>query len=193
MDAYIGLITLFAGNFAPAGWAFCQGQILNVSQYQAVFAILGTQYGGNGQTTFALPNLASRVPIGFGQGPGLSQYTIGEIGGVEETTLTVSNLATHTHTVAATGAAIQAGNGMGVTTDPTGNYLVNAGDGVSATYPSYAPQGSAGTLANLAGPTVNLSGLAVSSTGSSTPVKTLPPFLAMNFIICLQGLYPTRS
>src|SRR3954465_13916452 len=96
---FIGQISLFGGNFAPRGWAFCKGQLLAISQNTALFSILGTTYGGNGQTTFALPDLRGRVPIHFGQGPGLSSYALGETGGAETTTLTVNELPAHTHAV----------------------------------------------------------------------------------------------
>src|SRR5262245_42833413 len=97
MDSFIGSIILFAGNFAPRGWAFCQGQILSIAQNTALFSILGTTYGGNGQTTFALPDLRGRVPIGTGQGPGLSNIDLGEQSGSENVTLLASNMPPHTH------------------------------------------------------------------------------------------------
>lgn len=97
--AYIGEIRMFAGNFAPYGWAFCQGQTLPISQYQAVFSLLGTFYGGDGTSTFALPDLRGRVPLSFGQGPGLSSYTLGQESGTESVTATVATLPAHTHTI----------------------------------------------------------------------------------------------
>jgi microcystin-dependent protein len=97
MEPFIGQIMLFAGNFAPRGWALCNGQLLAIAQYSALFSILGTTYGGNGQTTFALPDLRGRAPIHFGQGPGLSNYDLGQHGGAESVTLTPANLPPHTH------------------------------------------------------------------------------------------------
>src|SRR5689334_24076195 len=96
-EPFLAEIVLFAGNFAPRGWAFCWGQILSIAQNTALFSLLGTTYGGNGQTTFALPNLASRFPIGAGQGPGLSNYTLGQLAGTESTTLTINNMPAHNH------------------------------------------------------------------------------------------------
>src|SRR5436305_2548610 len=98
-DAYIGEIRMFAGNFAPRGWATCDGQILPIAQNTALFSLLGTQYGGNGQTTFALPDLRGRVPIHYGQGPGLSPYDIGEAAGTETITLTQNEIPAHSHTL----------------------------------------------------------------------------------------------
>ena len=98
MDEFIAIIKMFGGNFAPRGWAFCNGQILSIAQNTALFSLLGTTFGGNGQTTFALPDMRSRVPIHPGQGPGLSSYSLGQAAGTESITLTVNNLATHFHT-----------------------------------------------------------------------------------------------
>ena len=97
MDEYLGMIKIFAGNFAPRGWAFCSGQILSIHQNTALFSLLGTTYGGNGQTTFALPDLRGRAPIAFGQGPDLSSYALGETGGVEKVTLLTTEIPAHTH------------------------------------------------------------------------------------------------
>src|SRR5215213_5859350 len=96
-DPYIGEIRMFAGNFAPRGWALCNGQLLSISQNTALFSLLGTMYGGNGQTTFALPDLRGRVPLHFGQGPGLSNYVEGEVGGTETVTLTTGEMPSHNH------------------------------------------------------------------------------------------------
>ncbi|MEN9798594.1 MAG: hypothetical protein RL653_2290, partial [Pseudomonadota bacterium] len=97
MDPFLGEIKLFAGNFAPTGWAFCHGQLLPIAQNSALFSLLGTTYGGNGQTTFALPDLRGRIPVGFGQGPGLTNRNLGDMSGVESVTLQVSNLPQHAH------------------------------------------------------------------------------------------------
>src|ERR1700761_4579341 len=129
-DPFLGQIMIFGGNFTPYGWAFCQGQLLNISQYSALYALLGTMYGGNGSTTFGLPDLRSRVAIGFGQGPGLSNYVQGQLGGMETVTLNINQMPSHNHTFNPTGSTVnvQAGNGFGTTATPTGNYLTNAGD-----------------------------------------------------------------
>src|SRR6478672_10112699 len=97
-EPFLAEIIMFAGNFAPRGWAFCQGQILSIAQNTALFSLLGTTYGGNGQTTFALPDLRGRVPVGTGQGPGLSNYDLGQVSGSESVTLTVSQMPAHNHT-----------------------------------------------------------------------------------------------
>src|SRR6187551_576055 len=120
MESFIASIILFAGNFAPRGWAFCQGQILSIAQNTALFSILGTTFGGNGQTTFALPDLRGRVPMHWGQGPGLTNRTLGEIGGTENVTLTVNNLPSHTHVSTLT-AAQPSSNLAGNADSPNGN------------------------------------------------------------------------
>src|SRR6478752_7772156 len=108
---FVGEIRMFGGNFAPAGWAFCNGQVLPISENDVLFNLIGTTYGGDGQETFALPNLQSRVPIHMGQGPGLSSYTIGEMGGTETVTLTTNQIPAHNHVPAAN-------NGTGTSTNP---------------------------------------------------------------------------
>src|SRR5687767_4324920 len=97
MDEFIGIVKIFAGNFAPRGWMFCQGQLLSIAQNTALFSILGTTYGGNGQTTFALPDLRGRVPVGVGQGPGLPSMSLGEMSGATSATMTIQNMPAHTH------------------------------------------------------------------------------------------------
>ena len=120
MDPLLASIILFAGNFAPRGFYLCQGQILSIAQNTALFSLLGTTYGGDGRTTFALPDLRGRVPVGQGQGPGLSNYDLGEVSGTESTTLLVTNLPQHNHPLIATSEA-------GSTSDPTGAFLGNTG------------------------------------------------------------------
>ncbi|WBO86756.1 phage tail protein [Hymenobacter yonginensis] len=180
MDEYLGIIKLFAGNFAPRGWALCNGQLLSITQNTALFSILGTVYGGDGQTTFALPNLQSRVPVGAGQGAGLSFYSQGELGGTETVTLTLGQMPAHSHGLNASTAA-------GTTDVPTGNVLAQpagaTGSGDSVTVTSYAT----GTATTALNPT------SVSASGSSQPHENRPPFLAMNYIICTEGLFPSRS
>ncbi len=165
-EPFLGSILLFAGNFAPSGWAMCNGQILPISQNTALFSILGTTYGGNGQTTFALPDLRSRVPVGFGQGVGLSPYSEGQTGGVESITLTTNQIPGHQHLQPAS-------NADEGTNRP--NSAVPAKGGVYAT----ASDGSA--LA----PT--------SSAGGGQAHENRQPFLAMNYIIALEGIFPSRN
>ena len=167
---FIGEIILFAGNFAPRNWAFCNGQLLSISQNTALFSILGTTYGGNGQTTFALPDLRSRVPVHAGQGPGLSSYALGQVGGEETTTLTVNQMPAHAHT-----ATNPAAN-----TDPTSNRP--AASLAPARGGAYGPT----PAAQLAGPTV-------APTGGSQPHSNLQPHLTLNYIIALFGIFPSRN
>lgn len=166
-NPFIGSIAMFAGNFAPTGWALCDGQILPINQNTALFSILGTQYGGNGTTNFALPDLQSRVPVHVGQGTGLSPYAIGQAGGVESVALTEAQLPAHSHTANAGGAQ---------TTNSPSN-AVPAQNGAYAT----------GT------PSTTMSADAIGSTGSNEAHTNVQPYLAINFIIALEGIFPPRS
>jgi len=172
MEAFIGSIIMFGGNFAPRGWALCNGQILSISQNTALFSILGTTYGGDGVQTFALPNLQSRMPMHAGNGPGLSPRTIGQTGGAETTTLTINNLPAHNH-------LINVKSDTGNSNTPTNNN--SAGDGDATATP----------FANKADSTMAAS--TVSMTGGSQPVATESPFVVVNFIIALQGIFPSRN
>jgi microcystin-dependent protein len=165
-NPFLGSIILFAGNFAPRGWAFCNGQILSISQNTALFSLLGTTYGGNGQTTFALPDLRGRVPNHSGQGPGLSSYDLGQNGGEEFVTLTLSQLPAHTHSQPAT-------NGEQTTNRP--NAALPAHGGV------YSNETDGSTLH----PTT--------PAGSGQPHDNLSPYLTLNYIIALEGIYPSRN
>jgi len=168
-DPFIGEIRIVGFNFAPQGWAFCQGQLLSIAQYSALFSLLGTTYGGDGQVTFALPDLRGRLPMGMGNGPGLTPRTQGEESGAEKVTLSSSNLPAHTHPLFGTTA-----NG-GVDT-PT-NELLGAGTSIYGTGPLTPMSPSA------IGPNM----------GGGLPVPTLPPYLVLNFIIALVGIYPSRT
>ena len=157
----------------------CQGQLLSVQQYTALFAILGTTYGGNGQTTFGLPDLRGRAPIGFGQGPGLSSYTLGQTTGKETVSLTIDNMPAHNHPI--TGKVqIQANDSSADADGPIGAYLGTPG----------SPIYSSSQNSFIADPVVTL-GTAVM--GNGYPVSTLQPVMAVNYIICLQGLFPSRD
>ncbi len=174
-EGFIGEIRMFGGNFAPKGWALCNGQILSIAQNTALFSILGTTYGGNGQTTFALPDLRGRVAIHQGQGPGLSSYTLGEQSGSESVTMLQSQLPPHTHTVACnTGAATQP--------SPGGNLPA-------------APVDSQGGAGNGYAPTANgtMSPQTIGATGGGQPVPIVQPLLCVTFIICLYGIFPSRN
>jgi microcystin-dependent protein len=174
---------LFAGNFAPRGWAFCDGSLINIQQNSALFAILGTTYGGNGQTTFALPDLRGRVAVhaNNGQaGPGTQGVQLGERAGVNNTTLTSQQMPAHTHgqqfvSAAATAAAPAAGLSLAQTNGSV------PGTGDSTTTNIY---GSGGTP---------VAGGQTSAAGGSQPVSVMQPYLGINYIICLQGLFPSRN
>ncbi len=172
MDAFIASIILFGGNFAPAGWAFCSGQILSIAQNTALFSLLGTTYGGNGVTTFALPDLRGRVPIHAGQGPGLADYFLGQVSGTGTVTLLTGNLPTHTHPLIATPEP-------GTTSNPTGAYLSNTG----ALDKEY----------NTSGTFVAMNAGAVGPAGGNLPIDKMQPYLAVSYIICLQGIFPSRN
>lgn len=189
MEPFLGQITLFGGNFAPRGWAFCDGQLLAISQNNALFAILGTTYGGDGRTTFALPDLRGRAPIHAGTGPGLSNYRLGQRGGIETVTLNVTEIPSHTHT--ATGQ-IKASITSGTTNDPNGNILSTA---VTPIDRSTTVNSNIYTSANNAN--VNMAangvGVTVGNTGGNLAHENRPPFLAINYIIALIGTFPSRN
>lgn len=177
MEGYLAQIIMFAGNFAPQAWAFCAGQILAISQNTALFSLLGTTYGGNGQTTFALPDFRGRVPIGTGQGPGLSNFTLGEQAGTPTTTLLITNMPAHNHT-ATTSVGVTSANTT--SEEPAGNILASQADNFYG-----APASANGSLGGVT-TTIGLS-------GGNQPFNIMQPYLAMNFIICLEGIYPSRN
>lgn len=184
MEGYIAEIRLFAATFAPRNWAYCRGQILAISQNTALFSLLGTTYGGDGRTTFALPNLASRVAVGTGQGAGLSDISLGELGGAETVTLNITQIPSHNHT--ATGNVSPACvDASGDESSPNaafpGNSTTTSGMLYSA---AAAATGSMGTSS--ANVTIQLA-------GGSQPHTNLQPYLGMNYIICMYGIYPSRS
>lgn len=195
MDPLIASIILFAGNFAPRTWAFCQGQILSIAQNTAVFSLLGTTYGGNGQTTFALPDLRGRAPIGAGQGPGLPGYILGEIGGTPTTTLLITNMPAHNHSAVAgnmisnPAAAATAGttNVPGPTVVPANLPVLGGGPTASAIKGYAAPDNTTFMAPGTVTGTVN-----VGITGNSQPFSIQNPYLAMNYIIALEGVFPSQ-
>jgi len=176
MEPYLGQITLFAGNFAPRGWAFCNGQLLPIAQNTALFSLLGTTYGGNGHTTFALPDLRGRIPMHPGTGFGLSPHFLGEQAGVENVTLSQTQMPAHIHQV-------NVSNANGNATSPEGSF--NA-----VTYDSNTlnPFNSYGSTANA---TMNAS--TISAAGGSQPHTNLQPYTCINFIIAVEGIYPSRD
>jgi len=183
MDGYISEIRMFAGNFAPRSWLFCQGQLLAISQYTALFSLVGTTYGGDGQTTFGLPDLRSRVPVHIGQGPGLSSYQLGQMGGLESNTLTALNVSGHTHAITGN-AGIVIANGDGQTPVAVNDFPASNGEQIYST----TTDNSLMAPASLAGVTV-----ATQTPNGNSPMGNIQPYLAMNFIICLEGIYPTRN
>ena len=168
---YVGEIRIFAGNFAPAGWALCQGQILPISENETLFNLIGTTYGGDGQSTFALPDLSGRVPIHQGQDPGLSSYVIGQTGGEESVTLLTLQIPAHAHLPLGSSS-----NGTSV--DPTNNFWA------ASPTRQFVPGASANT-------TMHASTLG--SAGLSQPHDNMVPFLGLNFIISLFGIFPTPA
>jgi microcystin-dependent protein len=164
---FIGEIRLFGFNFAPRGWAPCQGQLLSIAQNTALFALLGTMYGGNGQTTFALPDLRGRFPMSFGQGAGLTNRTQGEMSGTETVTLTQGQMPPHNHPLRST-------NQPSGTTRPAGNYPAGGGAYAAAADGTMAPD-----VVNVA--------------GGGQPHDNIPPYLVLNYCIALEGIFPSRN
>jgi microcystin-dependent protein len=172
MDPIIGQIQIFGFNFAPRGWATCEGQLLQIAQNQALFSLLGTTYGGNGTTTFGLPDLRGRVPMHFGSGPGLLIKFLGESGGTENTTLVANNLPSHNHVLNGYSEA-------GTASSPAGAILANTG----ALDREYA---TAGTI-------VTMKSDAIGNTGGNQAFNNMQPYLVVNFCIALEGIYPSRN
>ncbi|MFT3827587.1 MAG: tail fiber protein [Chitinophagaceae bacterium] len=179
MEPLMATITCFAGNFAPKGWAFCNGQLLAISQNQALFSILGTTYGGNGVTTFALPDLRGRTAVTFGQGPGLGSYNLGQAAGAETVTLTINNLPAHIHNGAIT-LNLKAGSAAGSDPTPDFNFpgKFTGAYAASATGTMQAPDYTGTTIGNA---------------GNSNPANILSPYLVVNYIIALVGIFPSRN
>lgn len=183
-EPYVGQIQLFAFGFAPRGWAICAGQIIPIQQNTALFSILGTNYGGNGQTTFGLPNLQGRVGIGVGQGTGLSPYVQGQIGGSTSVTLTTAELPAHSHTFNTTSVAgtvsTSAGNQFGVSVVGTGGK-----GGTTTTAALYSP--------NAASATTGLAPQSITMAGGSQPHNNMQPYLTLNYCIATAGAFPPRN
>jgi len=172
-EPFVGEIRMFAGNFAPRGWALCDGQLLAVSQNDALFSLLGTIYGGDGRTTFGLPDARGRVPVHAGSGPGLSPRPLGQKSGSESVTVTPGQLPIHTHPLQATSASGNSQTPVGKAISPTGG-LVDAYVEDNDDPKNMAPQ-------------------AISNVGGSQSHANLQPFLCLNFIIALFGIFPSRS
>lgn len=172
-NPFLGEIRMFGCNFAPRGWAFCNGQLLSITQNTALFSLLGTTYGGNGTTTFGLPDLRGRVPIHFGTGPGLSPYSQGQIGGTENVTLLTTQIPAHNHTVNAVGTG-------GNQASPVGNL------------PAVESTGTSQNFSN-GGVTGQMNAGTINPTGGSQAHPNLQPYQTLNFCIALTGIFPSRS
>ena len=173
MDPFVAEIRIFPFNFAPKGWAFCDGQILPLSQNTALFSLLGTTYGGDGKSNFALPDMQGNAPMHPGQGPGLSLHDLGETGGSETVSLLESEIPSHSHALMSLGAP-------GNRTSPVTNSIARASAGNA-----YFPQSGANLVA--------MAGQALAPAGGDQPHNNMQPYLTLNFCIALQGVYPPRT
>lgn len=174
MEGVMATILMFAGNFAPRNWVFCQGQLMAIQSNTALFSLLGTTYGGDGRTTFGIPDLRGRVPVGTGTGPGLPQIVLGEMAGSPQVTLNTSQLPAHIH-----GLTVPASSANGTSKEPDGNILsATAGNQYAAVG---AADGSYGGVS------------ATGITGSNAPINIMNPYLGMNYVICQYGIFPSRN
>jgi microcystin-dependent protein len=201
MEPFIGQIIMFAGNFAPRDWAFCDGQLLQISENQSLYSILGTTYGGDGRTTFGLPDFRGRVPIGQGQGNGLTSRIMGEQIGIEDITLSTAQMPIHSHAAETTisgssvTAKLKASSAEGTTNVPLNNYLAkpsNIGLQSINMYDSSADieMASDAIEIDLSAVTANTT---TDDTGGNSAHNNIQPSLVMNYIICVNGVYPSRS
>jgi len=184
MDGVIGTIIMFGGNFAPRNWAYCNGQLLPISQYTALFSIIGTTYGGDGRTTFALPDLRGRVPMSSGQGPGLTDRRLGSQVGSETTALNTTNLPAHNHAASlhvssadATQNAASANSSI-ATPGSTSGRTFTPTQGFNAASPDV---------------TMNSGSVLTGNTGGNIPFNNMQPSLTVNYVICLNGIFPSRN
>lgn len=172
MEPFLGMIAIFGFNFAPRGWALCNGQLLSIAQNTALYSLLGTTYGGDGISTFALPDLRGRVPLHAGQGPGLSNYILGELSGSQTVTLLNNNMPVHNHSLMAVSEA-------GDTSAPAGAFLSNSG----ALDREYKTSGTP----------VSMNATAIGTSGGSQPFSIMQPYLVLNYCIALEGIFPSRN
>jgi microcystin-dependent protein len=182
-EPFIGEIKLFGFNFAPRGYATCSGQLLSIAQNTALFSLLGTTYGGDGQTTFALPNLNGRVAVGMGQSPGTSNYTIGQVGGVENYTLTSNQMPAHNHSA----VGITVNQAVGSSNDDAGaanNFISNSTSGMGDFF------GTVGSTDVMGAAKV---GGTTAMAGGNQPFSVLQPYLAINYSIAMEGIFPSRN
>lgn len=188
MEGTIGEIRFFAANFSPKGWAYCSGQVIQISANTALFSILGNTFGGDGKTNFALPNAAGKATLGAGQGLGLSNYNLGQTVGVETVTLTASNLPIHTHSAPIPNAMLSVNNTVGTVATPiAGSSIAVAGttQAFNQSTPNTVLNNASGTITSL---TVNCG-----ITGSNQPHNNMMPYTVLSQIICTQGYFPARN
>ena len=187
MNGFIGEIRMFGGNFAPRAWAFCDGQLLSIAQNTALFSILGTTYGGDGRTTFALPDMRGRTALSSGTGPGLPTYRLGQRSGQEMVHLNNLQIPSHNHLLNITAAKLKVTDATGDSDEAVGHVLATGTDNANNAQRAYA---------NVAG-TENLGGVTLSGTvgltGGSQYHNNMQPYEVVNYIICLQGTFPSRS
>lgn len=178
-DQFVAEIRIVGFNFPPKGWAYCNGQLMPISQNTALFSLLGTNYGGDGKSTFALPDMQGSGPIHSGQGPGLSDYSLGQMGGTETVTLLQSEIPAHSHTLNASGTA--------GTTDQIGGAVLARGQ--------FNNQGTTGSVAMYfnGAPDTQLAGTAIGVAGGGLPHNNMQPYLVLNFVIAMQGIFPPRG
>ena len=190
MQPYLGMIILFGGNFAISQWQICAGQTLAISQYSALFSILGTYYGGNGVSTFQLPDLRGRVAIGMGQAPGLSPYIIGQTGGTENATLTLNNLPAHNHTASLT-VTVSASIAGATANQPsvTANTISAPSDPLSGDTINLYSNSTPAVALNTAGVAKG----STNNTGNNIPFPIMQPYLTLNYLIAMSGIFPSRN
>ena len=202
MEPFLGQIVMFAGNYAPRGWAYCNGQLYPISQNQALFSILNTTYGGDGRTTFAVPDFRGRVPMSAGAAPGLPVYKLGAKAGKTTETLTTNQMPSHTHfptsgTLPITGEAVASMKISDANNDAgeigAGAYLGRNSGGPLYSSTTNQTLNEAAISVETDGLLVNTSNIVLSHAGASTPVSVMQPYQVVHFIICVNGLYPSRS
>ncbi|WP_259070692.1 phage tail protein [Mucilaginibacter sp. X4EP1] len=181
MDPLLAMIFAFGSNFAPQGFLFCSGQQLAISSNTAVFSLLGTTYGGDGVSNFKLPDLRGRAPIGQGQGPSLNNYVLGQSAGVESVSISISNLPQHTH-------ALNVNNAAGTTGVPGITTYLSKGPSTGS-----GPNATVENIYTTTAPNTTLAPTAIGMTGSNMPISILQPYLAISYIIAMNGIFPTRN
>ncbi|SFN42196.1 Microcystin-dependent protein [Bizionia echini] len=182
MESFLAQIIMFAGNFAPRGWAYCNGQLLSINQYSALYSLLGNTYGGDGRTTFALPDLRGRLPKGMGQGAGLQNVTLGALGGKELVTLSVQNMPSHSHDGSGLSLVLACNEDDGDTNEPTGKNI-----GISESGTPYNTSANDAAFGN--GTVSGSTGLQ----GNNQSFDVQNPFVGINYIISLEGIFPSRN